>query len=84
MNKYNFEVGLVNIAAGLMHRWFYDDAYGMCRVVEFSGHKSKETGKMEPVLYYDYVGSKGQVVPGENSSLDEVRQWVAKEPSNVD
>ena len=39
---------------------------------------------MEAVLYYDYVGSKGEVVQGENSSLDEVRQWVAKEPSNVD
>jgi hypothetical protein len=84
VNKYGFKTGVVDIAAGLMHRWFCDSMYGMCRVVEFSGHKSTVTGKMEPVLYYDYIGPTGKVMSGEHSSLDEVRQWVQEEPTNVD
>ena len=81
INEHNFPTAIVNAAADLMHKHFKTEEVGWCRVFEFGGFKHPD-GKMEPIMYYVSLDENGEEEV-HNSSLVEVAEWVAAEPTNV-
>jgi hypothetical protein len=85
-NPLNFPTVVVDIAAALMHKWFYDEDLGMCRVVKLGGvmRPNDVTGveEMKATLTYEHVLDDGSI-DRNTSSLSEVKEWVDKEKSNL-
>ena len=80
-NPHGFHPKIVETVALLLHRWFKDEKLGWCRVVDFGTFMNKNNEK-ETLVYYTYLDSDNETVR-ESSSLFEVLDWVASEPSNI-
>ena len=80
-NRWKFHHKIVDAGAALLHRWFNDEELGMCRVVEFGGIYNNE-GTLEPIMWYTHLDEDGDE-HRENSSLVEVKQWVADDDTNI-
>ena len=82
LNKQGLHPKVVDVAASLMNRWFNDDDFGMCRVVDLGNLVENTQGNLEPTVVYEYLDID-DVKRQQFSSLVEVEEWVLANESNL-